>query len=85
MVLRFIGFIYLVLPVTMVLTMILLALSVGWNGSQNAKISLLGHKLEAIVHSPIPLKRPCPQHATCDVTNPAYKPFNLHINCQSKT
>jgi hypothetical protein len=81
MVLRFIGFIYLVLPVAIVLTMILLALSVGWNGSQNAKISLLGHKLEAIVHSPIPLKRPCPQHATCDVTNPAYKPFRIVDHC----
>lgn len=54
--------------------MILFALSEGWNGSQNAYTSLLGHKLESGVHSPIPLYGPCPQQATFDVTNPAPNP-----------
>lgn len=69
--LRFIGCIYWVEPVSICWTMILLALSDGWNGSQNAYMSRFGHKFESGVHSPIPLYGPCPQHAIFDVTNPA--------------
>lgn len=71
MVLRFMGLMYLVDPVMKVSTISLLAFSDGWNGSQNANRSLFGHRLEAGVHSPIPLYGPCPQHATLDVINPA--------------
>lgn len=61
--------------------MILFALSEGWKASQNAYISLLGHKFDNGVHSPIPLNGPCPQHAIFDVTNPAQpKTFNIHKN-----
>lgn len=70
-VLRFMGFMYSVDPAMNWLTMIRLALSVGWNASQNAYTSLFGHTLESTVQSPIPLYGPCPQHATLDVTKPA--------------
>lgn len=75
-VLRFIGFMYLEDPVRIFWTMILLALSEGWNPSQNAYKSLFGHRLENTVHSPIPLYGPCPQHAIFDVTNPV-RPITL--------
>lgn len=70
-VVRFMGCMYLEEPVKICSTTILFALSEGWNASQNATISLFGHKLDKTVHRPIPLYGPCPQHATFDVTNPA--------------
>lgn len=71
MVLRFIGVMYLLVPVKIVLTIIRFAFSEGWNASQNAYKSRFGHKLDRGVHSPMPLYGPCPQHAIFDVTNPA--------------
>lgn len=73
MVLRFIGFMYLLEPDAIRWTMILFAFSDGWNGSQNAYKSLLGHKFDAIVQRPMPLYGPCPQHAIFEVTNPVNK------------
>ncbi|KAL0437303.1 UNVERIFIED_CONTAM: hypothetical protein Sradi_0438200 [Sesamum radiatum] len=58
MVLRFMGYIYLSEPVNIVCTMNLLALSDGWNGSQNAYTSLSGHRFDSTVHSPNPLYGP---------------------------
>lgn len=58
MVLRFIGVMYSVVPVRICWTIILLAFSDGWNGSQKAYWSLLGHKLDNCVHSPSPLYGP---------------------------
>jgi len=55
MVLRFIGFMYLLEPDKIRSTIILFAFSDGWNASQNAYKSLSGHKLESGVHKPIPL------------------------------
>jgi len=55
MVLRFIGFMYLVEPDIICSTISLFAFSDGWNGSQNTYKSLLGHKLEHVVHTPMPL------------------------------
>lgn len=71
MVLRFMGCMYLFDPDMICCAMILFAFSVGWKASQNAYCSLLGHKLDATVHSPSPLYGPCPQHAIFDETNPA--------------
>lgn len=69
---RFMGYMYSVEPLVMnCWTMIPLALSDGWNGSQNAYSFRLGHKFDATVHSPRPLYGPCPQHAIFDVLNPA--------------
>lgn len=55
--------------------MIRFAFSDGWKGSQNAYISLLGHKFDRGVHNPIPLYGPCPQHAILDVTNPTQNTY----------
>lgn len=73
MVLRFMGYMYSVEPVMNSRTINPFALSDGWNGSQNAYTALFGHKLDAGVHNPRPLYGPCPQHAICDVVNPAHK------------
>ena len=79
-VLRFMGFMYSPEPVNILCTMNLLALSEGWKASQNAKMSLLGHRLDAIVQSPNPLQGPCPQHAIFDVTNPTQPHNPIFIN-----
>lgn len=71
MVERFMGSMYLVEPVMICWTIRRLAFCDGWNGSQNAYWSLLVHRVDATVQSPIPLYGPCPQHATFDVMNPA--------------
>lgn len=55
------------------LTMIRFAFSVVWNGSQNAYLSLFGHRFDTMVQSPIPLYGPWPQQATFDVANPERK------------
>lgn len=55
MVLKFIGVMYSSEPVKIVETMILFALSVGWNASQNAYISLFGHKFDVGLQTPTPL------------------------------
>lgn len=78
-VLRFIGFMYSEEPVMICCTIILFALSDGWNGSQNANTSLFGHRLDSGVQRPRPLYGPCPQHATFDVINPAYNKMNVNI------
>lgn len=64
----------------MFFTMSLFAFSDGWKGSQNAYISLLGHKFDNGVHSPIPLYGPCPQHAIFAVTNPTKTYIKRVIN-----
>lgn len=76
------GFMYSEEPVKICCTMILLAFSEGWNGSQNAYKSLFGHRFDKGVHSPIPLYGPCPQHAIFDVTNPAQIQYPL-VTCMS--
>ncbi|KAJ6761629.1 hypothetical protein OIU74_024318, partial [Salix koriyanagi] len=60
MVLRFIGFMNLVLPVTMVLTMILLALSVGWNGSQKCKYISVRAQVGKYSAQPYPIETSLP-------------------------
>jgi len=67
----FIGVMYSLEPVMNWLTIIRFAFCVGWNASQNAYRSLLGHRFDATVQSPIPLYGPCPQQATFDVMKPA--------------
>ena len=80
MVLRFIGCMYLLEPVKICCTIILFALSDGWNGSQNAYRSLFGHKFESGVQSPKPLYGPWPQHAILEVTNPTQPKHTLIIS-----
>ena len=58
MVLMFMGVMWSVEPCMNWPTMIRLARSVGWNASQYAYTSRLGHTLDAGVHSPIPLYGP---------------------------
>lgn len=69
-VLRFMGFMYFSVPFIIICTINLLALSVGWNPSQNTYLLLSGHKFENGVQGPNPLYGPCPQHAIFDVSNP---------------
>lgn len=76
MVLKFIGTMYLSVPVKMDRTMMLFALSDGWKASQNTYSSLFGQMLDIGVQSPIPLYGPCPQHATFDVINPVSVQFS---------
>lgn len=61
---------YIFVPFIIICTINLLALSVGWNPSQNTYLLLSGHKFENGVQRPKPLYGPCPQHAIFDVSNP---------------